>query len=120
MGTSSPSATCTASRCDPKIRKVFAGDSKTADAGTLDSVAVILSEGLRTAAILGTLLGDVNSAARKYTGNDTTGFVVSLNLYRRHLTESQRAAAAAKLANLALGGRSASNNRHEVGKRKHG
>lgn len=41
----------------------------------------------------------------EYTGADPLGFVVSLNLKRRHLTESQRSAVAAKLANMVVGGR---------------
>lgn len=35
-----------------------------------------------------------------YEGNDPAALVVSLNIHRRHLTESQRAMAAAKLANM--------------------
>lgn len=42
----------------------------------------------------------VEFEVREYLGDDAVGFVVSLNLHRRHLTESQRAAVAAKLANM--------------------
>lgn len=43
---------------------------------------------------------------REYLGDDPAAFVVSLNLKRRHLNESQRAMVAAKLANLGDGQRS--------------
>jgi N6-adenosine-specific RNA methylase IME4 len=39
-----------------------------------------------------------------YDGDDPAAFVVSLNLHRRHLNESQRALAAAKLVSWARGG----------------
>lgn len=42
----------------------------------------------------------VKCEIRAYEGDDPVGFVVSLNLHRRHLTESQRAMVAAKLANM--------------------
>ena len=47
----------------------------------------------------------VNSALRyrDYEGDDPCGFVVSANIRRRHLDESQRALIAAKLANMTRG-----------------
>ena len=42
---------------------------------------------------------------RKYTGKDPLAFVVSVNIQRRHLTESQRAMAAARIATLRDGQR---------------
>lgn len=38
-----------------------------------------------------------------YEGSDPLGFVISLNLKRRHMTESQRAMVALSLANIQLG-----------------
>lgn len=40
---------------------------------------------------------------REYAGDDPLGFVLSLNLHRRHLDESQRSMVAAKIANLDVG-----------------
>lgn len=42
---------------------------------------------------------------KNYEGDDPLSFVVSLNLHRRHLTESQRAMVAGKLANMRQGAR---------------
>lgn len=45
----------------------------------------------------------IEPETKDFTGNDPAAFVVSLNLYRRHLNESQRAMVAAKLATLPKG-----------------
>jgi len=46
----------------------------------------------------------VDCPMEPYRGDDPVGFVVSLNLRRRHLNEGQRAWVAAKLANIQNGG----------------
>lgn len=40
----------------------------------------------------------------EFSGSDPLGFVISHNLHRRHLTESQRASIAARVANMPRGG----------------
>jgi hypothetical protein len=47
-----------------------------------------------------------------YKGNNPVGFIISANLRRRHLNESQRAMVASKLATLAHGGNRQSANLH--------
>lgn len=51
------------------------------------------------------LAAGVDCPVREYDGDNPVEFVVSLNLHRRHLNESQRAMVAAKLANMAQGER---------------
>lgn len=46
----------------------------------------------------------VDCPMRSFEGGDPVSFVVSLNLKRRHLDDNQRAAVAAKIANLPHGG----------------
>jgi hypothetical protein len=48
-------------------------------------------------------IAGVSAKFRQFTGSDPLGFVVSHNLHRRHLTESQRAMVAAKWAGLKKG-----------------
>ncbi len=48
-------------------------------------------------------LAKVEPQTREYRGSDPLGLVVSLNLKRRHLNESQRGMIAARLATLKLG-----------------
>ena len=49
------------------------------------------------------IAAQVTPEFRRYEGDDALGFVVSLNVHRRHLNESQRAMAAAKIATLPRG-----------------
>ena len=45
----------------------------------------------------------IEPVLRQYLGGDPLGFVMSQNLHRRHLNESQRAMIAARLANMQAG-----------------
>ena len=48
-------------------------------------------------------LAGIEPDCTEYEGDDPLGYVLSLNLHRRHLTASQRAALAAEIANLDMG-----------------
>ena len=50
-------------------------------------------------------LAGIESDCTEYEGDDPLGYVLSLNLHRRHLTASQRAALAAEIANMESGTR---------------
>jgi len=53
---------------------------------------------------VGRKLGDRSiKAVREYTGNDLLKFIISVNLHRRHLNETQRAVIASRIANIRLG-----------------
>lgn len=52
----------------------------------------------------------ISPKLKEYHGSDALGFVVSLNLKRRHLTESQRGFVAANIANLGNGQKTSSAN----------
>jgi N6-adenosine-specific RNA methylase IME4 len=54
---------------------------------------------------LASAIAGIDCPMREYHGEDPVAFVLSLNLKRRHLNESQRAMVAAKLANLGDGQR---------------
>jgi hypothetical protein len=48
----------------------------------------------------------VEPKVKEYRGSDPVSFVLSLNLHRRHLDESQRAIWWRRLANMKVGGES--------------
>lgn len=58
---------------------------------------------------------EVVCPTRDYVGSDPLGYVISLNLHRRHLDESQRAMVAARLANMPVGNFSKSANLPDSG-----
>tara|TARA_R110000868_G_scaffold59271_3_gene181966 strand:- start:7517 stop:8338 length:822 start_codon:yes stop_codon:yes gene_type:complete len=49
-------------------------------------------------------INNITPQFKEYNGDDPLGFVVSHNLHRRHMNESQRGMVGAKLANLQKGG----------------
>ena len=59
----------------------------------------------------------IDPPQREYTGDSPLMYVISLNLHRRHLDESQRAMIAAKLANMSEG-RPAANAKDSVSQSK--
>lgn len=53
----------------------------------------------------GCAVAGIEPRYREYTGDDPLGFIISMNLRRRHLDESQRAMVAAKIAGMRQGAR---------------
>ena len=64
----------------------------------------ILDGRIRFKALQALGMDDLEQHYEEYAGGDPLSFVVSKNLHRRHLDESQRAMVAGKLANLQHGG----------------
>lgn len=108
--------TITMTAAVPDVWHEYANLFPMLDAGALTAVTADIAEyGVREPVVLyqGKVLDGRNRcvAARKlglsvpvreFTGSDTDAlaFVISTNLHRRHLTESQRASVAARLANM--------------------
>jgi hypothetical protein len=59
------------------------------------------------------LARDVDPKFQEYRGRDPLGFVISKNLHRRHLSETQRATVAAKIATARKGGQPAAGERSD-------
>jgi hypothetical protein len=57
------------------------------------------------------LARDIDPKFQEYRGRDALGFVISKNLHRRHLSETQRATVAAKIATAKKGGQPAAGER---------
>ena len=74
------------------------------DRGLLDPIVLYEGQILDgRCRFLGCQSASVEPEFQDYVGDDPLGFVVSRNLHRRHLTESQRAIVAARLAALKRG-----------------
>lgn len=80
-----------------------------AERGLLESLTVTpdgqLLDGRNRSRACAMLPLGITPTWRTYDGDDPLGYVLSVNLHRRHLNESQRAMVAAKLANLRQGAR---------------
>jgi hypothetical protein len=94
---------------DDKELQAFADDIK--HRGLLEPITTLNAEILDgRSRYLACRMAGVEATSVEYVGDDPLGFVLAKNVRRRHLTESQRAMVAAKLANLPVGG-----NQHSEG-----